>query len=264
MTYELLDCGSGQKLERFGEILLIRPAAHAIWRPALPPEEWKKAHARFSREEGNLWEVFKKIPDSWTIAVEGVQFLLRRTEFGHLGFFPEHAAFWNLFKPGCRFLNLFAYSGGASLAAAKAGAQVTHLDAAQGMVNWAKENADLNGLSTIRWIVDDVGKYLARAVRREERYDAIILDPPSFGRGKSKEVFKIERDLPPLLEQCRALISDTPQFVLLSCHTPGFTPTILKQVLQETFQGKFEEGELLLKSPVFNLPSGAYAKWSPC
>lgn len=262
MSYQLLDSGQGEKLERFGDIVLIRPCAQAIWRHRLPPETWNRAHARFTREKGNRWEDFRPIPESWIVSIEGIRFQLKRTEFGHLGVFPEHAVFWNLFKPHIRFLNLFAYSGGASIAAAKAGAEVTHLDAAKGMVGWANENARLNGVSSIRWLVEDARKYLARAVRRKERYDAILLDPPSFGRGKSNEVFKIERDLPVMLNQCRELLSDDPSFVILSCHTPGFTPIVLKQLLQETFSGKFEGDELLLKGP-FDIPSGAYARWNP-
>ncbi|MCC5832699.1 MAG: class I SAM-dependent methyltransferase [Chlamydiales bacterium] len=260
--YQLLDSGNGEKLERFGEIVLIRPCAQAIWRPRLSPKSWKEAYARFSREKGNRWEVFRPIPETWVVTIGGIRFQLKRTEFGHLGLFPEHALFWDHFKPGMRFLNLFAYSGGASIAAAKAGAEAVHVDAAKGMVGWAHENAQLNGVSSIRWIVEDARKYLARALRRKERYDAILLDPPSFGRGKSNEVFKIERDLPPMLKHCRELLSESPAFVILSCHTPGFTPIVLKQLLQEAFTGKFEGNELLLKGP-FDIPSGAYARWTP-
>jgi len=267
MDYKLIDSGHGQKLEQFGKIVLIRPCAQAIWHPRLPQDEWEKAHARFSRDHGNKWELFRKVPESWVISIEGIRFLLKRTEFGHLGVFPEHASFWpwmeKLLKPSSRLLNLFAYSGGASLAAARAGAEVTHLDAAKGMVSWAKENATLNRVSSIRWIVEDARKYLARAVRRKERYDAILLDPPTFGRGKSNEVFKVERDLPRMLEQCRQILSDRPLFVILSCHTPGFTPTVLKQLLQEAFSGTFEAGEMLLKGP-FDIPSGAFARWEAC
>ncbi len=266
MDYTLLDSGHGQKLERFGEIVLIRPSAAAIWRPKLPQNEWEKAHARFSREQGNRWEVHRKMPETWVVSIQGIRFLLKRTDFGHLGVFPEHAALWpwiqESLKPEDKFLNLFAYSGGASLAAARIGAHVTHLDAAKGMVSWAKENADLNGIDTVRWIVEDARKYLARAIRRKERYEGILLDPPSFGRGKSNEVFKIERDLPLMLEQCKELLSDRPKFVILTCHTPGLTPIVLKQMLQESFSGQFSEDELLLKGP-FDIPSGAYARWEP-
>ncbi len=260
MSYQLVDSGHGQKLEQFGDVVLVRPCAQAIWRPFLPQSEWKRAHARFTRDQGNRWEVFSDVPESWVVTIEGVRFHLKRTEFGHLGVFPEHAVFWKCFKPKMRFLNLFAYSGGASIAAAKVGAEVTHLDAAKGMVSWAGDNAKLNGVSSIRWIVEDARKYLARAVRRGEKYDAILLDPPSFGRGKSNEIFIIERDLPLMLDQCRQILSDDPQFLILSCHTPGFTPLVLKQLLPE---GKVESGELVLKGPL-DIPSGAYARWEPC
>lgn len=263
MDYQLLDSGHGQKLERFGKIILIRPCAQAIWRPLLSHEKWREAHARFTRDRGNRWEVFRHIPDSWEISLEGIRFELRRTEFGHLGIFPEHARFWNVFRPKMRVLNLFAYSGGASIAAARAGAEVTHVDAAKGMVSWARENARLNAITSIRWIVEDARKYLARAIRRKERYDAILLDPPSFGRGKAQEVFKIERDLPFMLEQCSQILSNQPNFVILSCHTPGLTPIVLKQLLQETLSGTCEAGELLLNGPR-DIPSGAFARWTPC
>lgn len=267
LSYQLVDSGFGQKLERFGKVVLIRPCAQAIWRPSLSKEEWERADARFTRERGNRWELFRKIPETWTITIEGIRFLLKRTEFGHLGVFPEHAIFWPWMKerlePGSRFLNLFAYSGGGSLAAAGAGAEVTHLDAAQGMVNWAKENASLNAITSIRWIVEDARKYLARALRRKERYEAILLDPPSFGKGKSSEIFKIERDLPPILESCRQLLSDRPRFLILSCHTPGLTPIVLKQLLEQELKGQFDCGELVLKGP-FDIPSGGYARWEPC
>lgn len=265
MSYELLDSGNGEKLERFGGITLIRPSTQAIWSPRLSQREWKKAHARFSRERANKWELYQKMPASWTVTIEGIRFKLKRTEFGHLGVFPEHAIFWSWIEkqltPKTRFLNLFAYSGGASLAAARTGAEVTHLDAAKGMVNWASENAALNGITSIRWVVEDARKYLTRAIRRKEKYGAILLDPPSFGRGKSHEVFKIERDLLPMLLQCRELLSEAPHFVILTCHTPGFTPIILKQLLQEVFGGKAEAGEMLLKG-LLDIPSGAYARWS--
>lgn len=249
MDYELIDSGDGQKLERFGNVILARPCAQAVWRPRLPAWE---PHARFTRDKGNHWELYKKVPDAWIVSIKGVRFQLKRTDFGHLGVFPEHAAFWH--GPfGKSVLNLFAYSGGASLAAAKSGASVTHVDAAKGMVSWARENAELNQVKNIRWIVEDARKYLARAVRREEQFDTILLDPPTFGRGKSNEIFKIERDLPLMLDHCFQL---NPKTVILSCHTPGFTPIVLKHLLPK---GTIECGELLLGDFV---PSGAYARWT--
>lgn len=267
MEYELLDSGHGQKLERFGKLLLIRPSPVALWSPKLSKKEWQKAHARFSREKGNRWQTFSSLPETWVIKLEKLHFELKRTEFGHLGIFPEHRVIWRWIekrlRPRSRFLNLFAYSGGASLIAARAGSIVTHLDSAKGMVNWAQKNAQLNDISSIRWLVEDARKYLERAIRRKEQYDAILLDPPSFGRGKSNEVFKIERDLPLMLSQCRDLLSNKPLFVMLTCHTPGLTPLVLRQMLQDGFEGKFEEGDLILKGP-FDIPSGTYASWEPC
>ncbi|MEZ5315030.1 MAG: class I SAM-dependent methyltransferase [Chlamydiales bacterium] len=260
--YQLLDSGGGEKLEQFGEILLIRPCPQAIWRPRLAKKIWKDAHGRFCRDQEPRWEIFSPIPERWRMSIQNLQFYIKLTEFGHLGIFPEHAILWNLLQPSGHFLNLFAYSGGASLAAAQAGSKVTHVDAAKNMVKWAAENASMNGISSIRWIVEDARKYLARAIRRKESYDGILLDPPSFGRGKSKEVFKIERDLPSMLAQCREILSDHPSFVILSCHTPGFTPIVLKQILQDAFDGTIEAGELILKGP-FDLPAGAYARWQP-
>ncbi len=269
MEYKLLDCGDGEKLEQFGDVILIRPAAQALWRRRLPAKAWERAHARFSRDQKNQWEVLKPVPDTWDILLEGVRLRLKRTDFGHLGVFPEHARLWPwMFAhplKGARVLNLFAYSGAATLALAAKGAEVTHLDAAKGMVQWARENAALNGLekASIRWIVDDVRKYLARAERRQERYDAILLDPPSFGRGKSGELFKIEHDLPLILRACRALLSSRPLFVLFTCHTPGYTPLTMKQVLLEVFsEGNVDVGEMFIKSS-FDLPSGTFAQWTP-
>ncbi|MFZ0564593.1 MAG: class I SAM-dependent methyltransferase [Chlamydiales bacterium] len=270
--YALIDSGRGEKLERFGEVTLIRPCAHALWHPRSAKSVWKQAHARFSREEGNQWEIYKPFPQTWEVCIEKIMFKLKATSFGHLGIFPEHQMHWRWIRQQIvemgftpQILNLFAYSGGATLAAASENASVSHVDAAKGMVEWARENAALNGLEKcpVRWIVEDVKKYLGRAFRREIRYDAIVLDPPTFGRGRSKEVFKIERDILNLLESCVALLSKRPRFLLLSCHTPGFTPLVLKQLLIETtlhLGGRVESGEMALPGPV-ELPSGTFARW---
>nr|NGX55624.1 Ribosomal RNA large subunit methyltransferase K [Chlamydiota bacterium] len=217
----------------------------------------------------NRWSMRTSLPQEWEVSVQELRFKLKRTDFGHLGIFPEQAPLWKWIgekvatrkKP--KVLNLFAYSGGATLAAAQAGAEVCHLDAAKGMVSWARENAELNGLgkAPIRWIVDDARKFLERALRRGEKYDAIILDPPTFGRGKSGECFKIEYHLPKMLDHCRALLSDRPLFVLLSCHTPGYTPTVVRQLLRERwYKGEIEAGEMTLDGE-FVVPSGVFARW---
>ena len=207
-SYQLLDSGDGKKIERFGPVSLVRPAAGAVWEPE-HRRLWKNADAEFSRErEGWRWERNGRLPEQWEATHHQLRFILKRTDFGHVGLFPEHAAIWDWVRsriaerPAIQVLNLFAYSGGATLAAAAAGAQVCHVDASKGMVEWARENAALNGLEQhpIRWIVDDVFKFLAREARRGRRYDGIILDPPSFGRGKRGEVFKVEEDLIPLLD----------------------------------------------------------------
>jgi len=267
--YKLLDSGEGLRLEQFGEVILIRPALQALWKPKMPKEFWERAHARFSRDQKNQWEVLQSIPATWEIVLEGIRLRLKRTDFGHLGVFPEHARLWPWLcaQPimGAKILNLFAYSGATTLALAKSGAEVSHLDAAKGMVQWARENAALNGLdkAPIRWIVDDVRRYLARAQRRQEAYEGILLDPPSFGRGKSGEIFKIERDLPPILHACRALLAQRPLFVLFTCHTPSFTPLAMNQMVREVFaEGNIETGEMYIEGPCA-LPSGTFAKWTP-
>jgi len=281
-TYELLDSGSGNKLERFGPYTLARPCATAVWEPSLPASAWNEATARFGRDGGNSWTFRQALPASWNIAIDGLTFKLSSTGFGHVGVFPEQRQCWKRIDEmiaGRRHgratpvsvLNLFAYSGGSTLAAARAGAHVCHLDASRGMVARARENAALNGTekAPIRWIVDDVTKFLDREARRGSRYDAIVLDPPSFGRGKSGEVYKIETDLLPTLVKCASLLTEQPLFVLLSCHTPAFSPLVLEHVLRQSIgkrKGRIECGEMVLTGGpgVMNLPSGTYASWNTC
>lgn len=279
IAYELLDSGNGDKLERFGPYVLARPCAAAVWEPALPASEWAAATARFGRDGGNSWTFREPLPASWNIQIDGLSFKLVSTGFGHVGVFPEQRPCWRWIRETvakdrqrrnrpASVLNLFAYSGGATLAAAAAGAQVCHLDASKGMVARARENAALNGLekAQIRWIVDDVTKFLDRELRRQSTYDAIILDPPSFGRGKTGELFKIETDLLPTLKKCVALLSREPLFILLSCHTPAFSPIVMQNVLHQCVKarkGTIECGEMLLKGSPATLavPSGTYASW---
>lgn len=277
-TYYLIDSGHGRKLERFGRYLIARPCAQAVWQPSLPLSAWNKADADFTREDENKWLEKNPLPSSWNIKVSGITFKLSPTDFGHLGIFPEQSDFWDWIQQAItnksgmesvNVLNLFAYSGGSTLAAAKAGAKVCHLDASKGMVAWARENAVLSGLekAPIRWIVDDVGKFLKRELRRGNRYDAIILDPPSFGRGSQGEVFKIEDDLPAILRDCRELLSERPLFVLFSCHTPGFTPITMRHLLSQMMHGTdgiIEEGEMVVHGHegALSLPSGTFARWT--
>lgn len=272
--YELLDSGNGAKLERFGEVVLARPCGQAVWQPQRPTR-WKSADATFDREDGNRWHGRNRLPQEWVIDVDGTRFRLSGTDFGHLGIFPEQRAQWTWIRETVaaagrpvRVLNLFAYSGGSTLAAARGGAEVCHLDASKGMVQWARANAALNGLENhpIRWIVDDAHKFLNREIRRGRRYDGIILDPPTYGRGGNGETYKIERDLTETLRLCRALLSDTPLFLLLSAHTPGHTPIVLGNVLTQALRGlggAVTSGEMVLAGApdVFPLPSGAYARW---
>lgn len=272
--YALLDSGDQQKLERFGNYLIVRPCSQALWRPMLPKEHWERADAQFSRDGGNAWNWKKKLPDSWIAEIEGVRFKIAPTDFGHLGVFPEHSLLWKSMKEIIarqktppQILNLFAYSGGATLAAAQAGARVCHLDASKGMVAWARENAELNQLSSapIRWIVDDVVKFLKREIKRGNRYDGIILDPPSFGRGSQGEVFKIERDIHEILQLCCAVLSENPLFLIFTTHTPGMTPIVMGHLLRQkmqSFNGHIETAEMILASEKgIAIPSGSFAKW---
>ena len=278
-SYELLDSGNGRKLERFGPYTLSRPCAQAIWRPRLSPADWDAADAAFDREEGNRWHSREKLPAAWIVEVDGIQFRLSCTDFGHLGIFPEQRESWRWVEATVRaaqptaqapvrVLNLFAYSGGATLAAARAGAEVCHLDASAGMVEWARTNAGLNSLegAPIRWIVEDAHKFLAREHRRGRRYEGIILDPPSFGRGAKGEIYKIERDLPQTLALCRQLLSEQPLFVLLSAHTPGITPVVLENLLADVLEGcggtiTGNEMALAGQGSVRLAPSGCLARW---
>lgn len=272
--YELLDSGNGRKLERFGRLILARPCSQAIWQPLLPQSDWEKADASFDREQGLNWHGRDRLPRQWNIAVDAIKFKLSGTDFGHLGIFPEQRAQWQWIgetvKKASRklsVLNLFAYSGGSTMASALAGADVCHLDASQSMVEWARENAALNGLAEapIRWIVEDAHKFLGREIRRGHRYDGIILDPPSFGRGAKGEVYKIERDLAKTLGLCRQLLSPSPSFLLLSAHTPGITPVVLENLLLDALTGlnpSLQSGEMLLTGArdVRPTPSGCFAR----
>lgn len=259
-NYELLDSGDLQKWERFGPFVLQRPCPQALWKR----EKQIIPDAIFSREGENRWTFVKRLPPNWTVEIHGIVMKIAPTDFGHVGIFPEHASLWDWIQKkvvkGGKVLNLFAYSGGASLAAAKAGAMVCHIDASKGMVQWARENSALNSLqeAPIRWIVEDAKKFLKREIKRGSQYDGIILDPPTFGRGSQGEVFKIEEELVPLLSLCKEL---SPRFVLLSCHTPGVTPTVLDHVVKQTMRCDACASELLLESPqILPIPCGSVAQ----
>jgi 23S rRNA (cytosine1962-C5)-methyltransferase len=270
--YELLDSGDGRKLERFGAVTLARPCSQAMWRPQLPETEWNRASASFDREDGNRWHGRSRLPESWNIVAAGIKFRLSGTDFGHLGIFPEQRAQWKwirgqcALRAGCRVLNLFAYSGGSTMAAALGGAEVCHLDASRGMVQWARENAALNGLAEhpIRWITDDAHKFLAREARRGREYDAVIFDPPTFGRGANGETYKIERDLKETISLVKGVLSKKPAFVLFSSHTPGLSPVVAAHIMEQSFPSasQVESGEMLLEGAqgVFPCPSGVFAR----
>ena len=275
--YELIDSGDGCKLERFGRYVLARPCSQAMWRPQRPDADWGRADASFDREDGNNWHGRANLPKEWTIETAGVKFKLGGTDFGHLGIFPEQRAQWRWIREqvekcgggGRRtvsVLNLFAYSGGSTMASALGGAEVCHLDASKGMVEWARDNARLNGLGEhpIRWIVDDAHKFMRREIRRGRKYDAVILDPPTFGRGAGGELYKIERDLKDTLALVRDLLSATPRFVLFSSHTPGLSSVVAENILGQLFpSARLESGEMLLepaREGALACPSGIYCR----
>lgn len=279
--YELLDASRGEKLERWGNIVLRRPDPQIVWevdKKELRPE-WRRADAHYIRSNtgGGHWETAKKVPESWTINYGDLKFGIKMMGFKHTGLFPEQASNWDWFgdiirnsgRKNINVLNLFAYTGGATVAAAAAGASVCHVDAARGMVSWAKENAALSGLSEkpIRYIVDDAVKFTEREIRRGRKYDAVIMDPPSYGRGPSGEVWKIENELFGLVELCMGVLSDDPLFFLINSYTTGLSGSVLdniyKLTLKKKFGGETEVDEVGL--PIGNnglvLPCGYSGRW---
>ncbi len=278
--YLVLDSGHGRKLERIGPYVFERPCAQAVWQPLLSKKEWARADAVFTREPQNRWITKKNLPDVWEVQLHGLKFELNANDFGHLGIFPEHQHVWRIIEKIIRsvhedssttveILNLFAYTGGATLAAARAGAAVCHLDASKKSISWARKNAELNGLGTapVRWIAEHVLTFLKHECRRGRRYHGIILDPPSFGRGLRNEVFKIDKHLPMILQSCKELLVEKPMFVALTCHTPSYTPVVLKYLMQDLMSryadGSVDCGEMLLPAADNSrpVPSGAFALW---
>ncbi len=277
--YRLIDAAGGEKLEYWGEYLLRRPDPLAAWSKKSEPSLWTNADATYHRSStgGGKWEFFNgSLPDRWTINYGELVFNIKPMGFKHTGLFPEQAANWDWFfglienaKRPIRLLNLFAYTGGATVAALKAGAEVVHVDASKGMVTWAKENVAASGLGdrSVRYIVDDVKKFVMREIRRGREYDAVIMDPPSYGRGPSGEVWKIENELYPLVTECTKLLSDTPLFFLINSYTTGLSAQVLTNILTMTvkakFGGKIESGEIGLKmeSNGLVLPCGISGRW---
>ena len=277
--YEVLDTGDGEKLERWGNILLRRPDPQVIW-PKSDPKLWEKAQAHYHRSEkgGGQWEFIEKLPERWVISHGDLQFYVRPTGFKHTGLFPEQAANWvwmsNLCKERAaqgnppKVLNLFGYTGGATLACAGAGAQVTHVDAAKGMVQWAKENRELSKLpeTSCRWIVEDALAFVRREIRRGSRYDGILMDPPSYGRGPNGEVWKLEDELFGLVATCAQALSDTPLFLLINSYTTGFQASVLSNILRlcvgAKHPGLIDAQELCLPVQTGGvLPCGASGRW---
>ncbi|MGN0690598.1 MAG: class I SAM-dependent methyltransferase [Oscillospiraceae bacterium] len=276
--YRLLDTSSGEKLEMWGDIVLARPDPQVIWKTEKDPNLWGNVHARYNRSSkgGGCWDYKKKFPAEWQISYKDLTFNIKPTGFKHTGLFPEQAVNWDFMREKIKnagreisVLNLFAYTGGATLACASAGASVCHVDASKGMVQWARENAASSGLSEkpIRWIVDDCEKFVNREIKRGRRYDAVIMDPPSYGRGPGGEVWKLEDCIYDLVKLCAGVLSDKPLFFLLNSYTTGLSPSVMSYILGETvgkrFDGKISADEigLICEKSGMCLPCGSTAMW---
>lgn len=274
--YELLDASSGERLERWGDIILIRPDPQVLWNTPKKHSGWKNAHARYFRSQtgGGHWETYKSIPDVWQIAYGNLRFNLKPMGFKHTGIFPEQAVNWDWMSQKIqeanrpiKVLNLFGYTGAATLACVEAGAHVTHVDAAKGMVQWGKENAVESHLNEkpMRWLVDDCLKFVLREQRRGNHYDAIVMDPPSYGRGPNGEVWKFEDQIYSFLQECIKLLSDKPLFLIVNFYTTGLSPTVMKYILSTLLpQGEVlsEEIGLPVTESKMILPCGASAIWT--
>ena len=275
--YAVLDCGGGEKIERWGSQILQRPDPQAIWARDKDCKAWNRPNAIYHRSNagGGKWEI-RRLPEQWAIHYGDLTFQLKPMSFKHTGLFPEQAANWDFIDRMIRgagrpisVLNLFAYTGGATVACAAAGASVCHVDAAKGMVAWAKENARVSGLqdAPIRWIVDDCAKFVEREIRRGKTYDAIIMDPPSYGRGPGGEVWKLEENLYPFVKLCARVLSDKPLFVILNSYTTGLAPSVLGYILQMLVGRRFgghvtwDELGLPCTDSGMALPCGATGRW---
>ena len=274
--YEVLDTGDGEKLERWREFILRRPDPQAIW-PKQRPEIWTRADAHYHRSQkgGGEWEFMKRLPDRWSVRYGALEFYVRPTGFKHTGLFPEQAVNWDWMaglirranRP-IRVLNLFGYTGGATLACASAGAKVTHVDAAKGMVQWAGENRKLAGIdeTSVRWIVDDAVKFVEREARRGNTYEGVLMDPPSYGRGPGGEVWKLENELYPLISACEKVLAKNALFMLINSYTTGLQPAVLNNMLTMTVArtrpGKVVADEIVLPVTAGGvLPCGASGRW---
>jgi 23S rRNA (cytosine1962-C5)-methyltransferase len=284
--YALLDSGDGEKLERFGKYVLRRPDPQALWKKNLTPKEWAEADTSFVREGSGIsskassagkWQFRKDVPKNWTIEFGGLNLKISPTPFKHTGLFPEQLSNWQWAEEmitkakangkEISILNLFGYTGGASLSAAKAGANVCHVDASKSAIAWGKENAELSGLSNapIRWILDDAFEFVRKEIKRGKKYDAIIMDPPAFGHGPDGETWKIEKSFVSFLDECKKLLSDHPLFFLVNGYAAGYSSIAYKQNitdLKDKFGGKIEEGEMMIEEAGGRLlPCGIFACW---
>lgn len=276
--YELLDCSSGERLERWGNVTLIRPDPQVIWKTPKKHPAWRRADAVYHRSNsgGGNWEIKNKIPSFWSIGYGDLSFNVKTMGFKHTGIFPEQAVNWDytakLIKNAGRpvkVLNLFAYTGGATVACLKAGAEVVHVDASKGMVQWAKENAVASGVADrkVRWIVDDCVKFVQREIRRGNKYDIIIMDPPSYGRGPGGEIWKLENEVYSFVELCSQVLSDNPIMVLINSYTTGLSPAVMQYILGALIKPKFggvaesDEIGLPVTQTGMILPCGASAIW---
>ena len=274
--YEILDMANGEKLEKWKDVILVRPDPQIIWKSKSFPERWKNANARYIRSStgGGHWDFNKKVPANWQVKYKELIFNIKPMGFKHTGLFPEQAVNWDWMinkiqhaNRDIKVLNLFAYTGGATVACSYAGASVCHVDSSKGMVTWAKENITSSGLQNnpVRYIIDDVVKFVSREIRRGNKYDAIIMDPPSYGRGTNGEVWKFEENISDLVELCTKVLSDRPLFFLINSYTTGISSTVLENILRLNIKakGKLSSGELGLPMKDSNLvlPCGIFSRW---
>ena len=276
--YKILDMADGQKLEKWGDVILSRPDPQIIWKSKSYPEKWKNINATYHRSKtgGGSWEFTKKMPQQWRIKYKELTFNIKPMGFKHTGIFPEQAVNWDWMiekirnaKRDIKVLNLFAYTGGATVACSYAGASVCHVDSSKGMVAWAKDNIKSSGLEErpVRYIVDDVVKFVNREIRRGNKYDAIIMDPPSYGRGANGEVWQFENNIYDLVELCTKVLSDNPLFFLINSYTTGISGKVLEDILNLTinkeYNGKVTSGEigLPMEDSKLVLPCGIYGRW---
>jgi len=275
--YELIDSGNGEKLERFGEYTLRRPDPQALWNKNLDEKEWKKSNASFVREGDNAkWRIKDDIHKEWIISMSDLKFYIKPTAFKHTGLFPEQEPNWQwirekIKKAGrpIKMLNLFGYTGGATLAALSAGAEVTHIDGSKSAITWARQNAEASKLEDkkVHWIEEDARKFVQREIKRGNKYDAIIMDPPAFGHGANNEVWKIEEDFTKLLEACSQILSSEPLFIIVNGYSAGYSAVAYENCLKEitkNLSGEIEIGELTIEESKSGrlLPAGIFARWS--